>query len=52
MDSVPGGGAEILVDRVRKLCTATARRRLTSGSMSCVTRTGRIRTTATMSPDR
>ena len=26
LDSIPGGGAEILVDRVRKLCTATARR--------------------------
>ena len=39
LDSIPGGGAEILVDRVREII-APRRRRPRTGSASCGTRTG------------
>ena len=40
LDSIPGGGAEILVDRVRDDHRAEEARRRRSGSASCARRTG------------
>jgi cyclic dehypoxanthinyl futalosine synthase len=49
LDSIPGGGAEILVDRVRRLLNCYGKATPTNGSASCATRiSAGLRTTATM----